>query len=462
MDPDFLKKLAELTAALRGGLTANPFDELQKRATQFGEGVGLQMEHDRAQAGYAAAHPQSERAQRERIANAATMALQLGKGEKPILIPAIKTLDGKIVDGITHAHAYMEAGLIEPLPAKLEGYTDPSTSKFYTRQAAEKLMKAWMSPSVKAQMAERSRQAGKDMGMTTEDLNGKLYANRGTKADEPMTLADMERIMAKKNKGKAALDSVVSKLPAALQGKSFKNDVDKRIRGALFEKSLRDERAARKAEATAAQKANATDYNLTKEDRAALRRGDKQRSTGIAQDSVASFAPRLISELKENGGFTVHPQTGEPVTSGYAVGGGNSAGALLKVPVAELTPEKFDKWLHENRSKFPADAALGGWIDNGDVYIEPSTQVADLNAAQRLGNERGEKAIWDHANKSEIPLKLGKAEAVAKAQDEYNDILQKWSQVWGQRESVKQELLSHHTAALDQLIKAIKNPDYGH
>lgn len=458
MDPDFLKKLAELTAALRGGLTANPFDELQKRATQFGEGVGLQMEHDRAQAGYAAAHPQSERAQRERIANAATMALQLGKGEKPILIPAIKTLDGKIVDGITHAHAYMEAGLTEPLPAKLEGYTDPSTSKFYTRQAAEKLMKAWMSPSVKAQMAERSRQAGKDMGMTTEDLNGKLYANRGTKADEPMTLADMERIMAKKNKGKAALDSVVSKLPAALQGKSFKNDVDKRIRGALFEKSLRDERAARESEAAAAQKANATDYNLTKEDRAALRRGDKQRSTGIAQDSVASFAPRLISELKQNGGFTVHPQTGEPVTSGYAVGGGNSAGALLKVPVAELTPERLDRWLQKNRSWFPADAALGGWIDNGTAYIEPSTQVADINAAQRLGNERGEKAIWDHANKSEIPLKLAKEEAAAAHQNEFESVLHKWhSALTDYRDLGKQinDAPERHRAAL---MNALENP----
>jgi hypothetical protein len=243
VNPDFLKKLAEITAALRGGLTANPLDELQKRATQFGEGVGYGLEHDRAQASYARAHPESARAQQQMLANSATMALQLGHGEKPILIPAIKTLDGRIVDGITHAHAYMDAGITEPLPPKFEGYTDPSTKKFYTRQAAEKLMKAW-----------------------------------------------------------------------------------------------------------------------------------------------------------------------------------------------------------------------GGWVDNGQVYAEPADQVGDINEAQRLGNERGEKAIWDHANKAEIPLKEGKAEAAATKADDFNSILGKWhTTLAGYRDLGKQlaEAPERHRAAL---LDAEQNP----
>jgi hypothetical protein len=409
VNPDFLKKLAQITAALRGGLVFNPLDELQKRATQYGEGMGLQFEKMAAQAGYAKSHPQSERAQRKMFNNGMQNAFMLMTGkpeaaaEKPILIPAIKTLDGRIVDGITHAHAYMDAGITEPLPPKLEGYTDPTGKKFYTRQAAEKLMKAWMSPSVKAQVAERSRQAGKPMGVTTEDLNGKLYANRGTKADEPITGDEFDKIVEKyrKEKGKgAALDSV------------------------------------------------------------AVRFGPKRTTIGPNDPVPPFWGTRLHDALTKNGGFTIDPQTGADLTSGYSVGGGEKSGVLLKKPLADLKPTELQDFLNANRSKLKPGQAWGGWVDNGHVYVEPADQVTDVNEAQRLGNARGEKAIWDHANKKEIPLKLQKAETAAAASDEFNDVLNKWTSAWAGFKDLGQRISSIHEDNRQDLISALQNPSH--
>lgn len=387
MNPEFLKRLAEITAQLRGGLTQNPLDEMQKRATQFGEGVGLQLEKDRAQAGYAKSHPESARAQQERIVNAAMFALGVLKpGEKPELRAAIKS-HGKVYDDLTHAHAYMRAGvdLSKPTIPKNEGFIDQN-NKWLSRQAAENLMDRWMSKSVKAQMKERSRQAGRPMGMTAEDVNGKLYANRGTNADEPMTLADFDRIMAKK-KGRAAMDSVATKL-------------------------------------------------------------------------APPSAKQLHKLLTENKGFTVDPRTGEAVSSGYAVGGGNQAGILLKKNLAELQPKELQTWLDQNAHKIAPDQALGGWVDDqGVAYIEPSTRVSDLNEAQRLGNERGEKAIWDHANKADIPLKAQKADAAAEKTNEVNDVLNRWHAVFNDYRKTGDEVRSFPDERRKSLANALRQHD---
>lgn len=385
MNPELLKKLQELTASLRGGLVFNPLDELQKRATQTGEDFGYGLEKQHAQAGYAKAYPESQRAQSEMFSNMAMLALGIKAGEKPSLVPAIKTLDGKIVDGITHSHAYMDAGITEALPAKHEGYVDLAKGKFYTRQAAEKLMENFMSKSVKAQVAERSRQAGKDMGITTEDLNGKLYANRGTRADPPMTLEDMDRNVA--------------------------------------------EAKARKAK-------------------------------GAAMDSAVTLGSRLHDELSKNGGFTIDPKTGEPLTSGYSVGGGEKSGVLLKKSLADLKPNELQSFLDANKNKLLPGQAWGGWADNGTAYIEPADQITDLNAAQRLGNERGEKAIWDHASKSEIPLKAAQREAEAAHADEFASVMHKWHSVWGDLQNTAHDITNLNQERRASLLAALRTPDF--
>ena len=387
MNPEILKYLQQLTASLRGGLVFNPLTEIQKRATQFGEGVGTDLEKNRAQASYARAHPESSRAQQEMMTNAATMALSLGAGgegagEKPTLRAAIKVPGRGIVEGTTHGEAYAKAGIYDPLPPRNEGFIDQN-NKYYTRQSAEKLMDKWLSPAVKGQIAQRKHFTGTDTGITTEDVTGKLYKNYGTQADPSITADEFNDIVARAKKGRAAMDS------------------------------------------------------------------------------VASFAPQVIKQLQENGGFTVHPQTGEPVASGYAVGGGNQSGALLKVPVAELTPERLDRWLAKNRSKFPKNANLGGWVDeHGVAHIKPSENVADLNEAQRLGNSRDQISIWDHANNAEIPLKRGKAEAAAKAENEFQDTLNKWRSAWTGFQDVGEQVRQAPEQHRLEVKDALENPSH--
>jgi hypothetical protein len=536
VNPDFLKKLAQITAALRGGLVFNPLDELQKRATQYGEGMGLQFEKMAAQAGYAKSHPQSERAQRKMFNNGMQNAFMLMTGkpeaaaEKPILIPAIKTLDGRIVDGITHAHAYMDAGITEPLPPKLEGYTDPTGKKFYTRQAAEKLMKAWMSPSVKAQVAERSRQAGKPMGVTTEDLNGKLYANRGTKADEPITGDEFDKIVEKyrREKGKgAALDSVAVRFgpkrttigpndpygemtPPTPSGKPDVTPQETVSKAAIRfpDGTIIDGRT----HLDAAQEASLNGYGLEDAEDGFLTSSGRflnrweaydlaEKSNQVAPGSMPRLGSEVLTEngnakpaenwlaphisvgpkrttigpndpippfwgtrlhdaLTKNGGFTIDPQTGADLTSGYSVGGGEKSGVLLKKPLADLKPTELQDFLNANRSKLKPGQAWGGWVDNGHVYVEPADQVTDVNEAQRLGNARGEKAIWDHANKKEIPLKLQKAETAAATSDEFNDVLNKWTSAWAGFKDLGQRISSIHEDNRQDLISALQNPSH--
>lgn len=489
MNPDFLKKLAEITAHLRRGITLNgdPLGELQKRAKQAGEDFGYGLEKQHAQAGYAKAHPESRRAQEEMLTNGAVLALSMGTGERPTLVPAIKTLEGKVVDGITHAHAYGEAGITTPLPPKYEGYTDPS-GKFYTRQAAEKLMKNWMSPSVKAQVAERSRHAGKDMGITTEDLNGKLYANRGTRADAPMTLEDMDRIVAesKKRKG-AAMDSVPAfterVISAALRandgkifsapthGEAFNAAESQGYSADSFDNLSRSSMAASNGFVTNKGRfvSRKEAYKLAKNANA-IEGPDAQTSDNYWKDRLAAenFSPdpnqvsgdALFRDLHDKGGFTYDASTWQPVSTGYSVGGGNKSGVILKTPLSELTPDHLAEFLKKNKDKIAPGQAWGGWVDNGHAYIEPADQVADLNAAQRLGNERGEKAIWDHANKSEIPLKAAKRDAEAAQRDQWSVTMDKWRSVWGDFENVGNDIKNLGQERRASLLAALRTPDF--
>jgi hypothetical protein len=438
MNPDFLEKLQQITAALRGGLLFNPLDELQKRATQYGEGVGTQLEHDRAQAGYARSHPESMRAQQERVNNAVVLALQMGAGgeglaERPQLAAAIKTPEGKIVDDVTHAHAYMRAGITDPLPAKMEGFTDKNVpNSYYTRQQAEKLMKSWTSQAVKNQMATRSQQAGRDMGMTTEDVNGKLYANRGTKADEPMTLDDLNRIMAKKKR--AALDSVAVAVAHPLADAV-------RAEGKVF---------------------NRGDNEATIFFRGKQYHGADNGSTSAYQDalstiphSVAPSAKPLLESLKKNGGFTVDPQTGESVTSGYSVGGGEKNGILLNKPLADLNEASLQAFLNANHDKLPKGSKWGGWVDEkGNAYIEPADIHTDLNLAQRVGNDRGEKALYDLGAGKEIPLKAGKLDQA----NEWRDTWNKWQSAIKDVNDLQPQLRDIADERAKALAEAYRNP----
>jgi len=349
MNPDIFKAIHEFLAAW-----TKP-SELETRAQKIGEDFGLQLEKNKAQAGYARAHPESMRAQIEQIANAAALALGMGKNEGPPLrSSAIRTGPKSWVEGGSHFDAMLKAGLD---PAKIrpqdEGFVTRE-GKFVSREKGMAMMAKYMSAPVKAQIATRAEQSGKAPSLTSEDLKGKLYANRGTKAAPPITgrgndLSPEEQLAAARERQKKIWDSLDSVVTHMHEGRTYRpSDV--------------------------------SPFNGT----------------------------WLHSLLKGNGGFTVDGSLRQkPVTSGFSVGAGSEPGhVLLKMPMKDLTPTKLQNFLNTHQD-FLRGKPLGGWVDDqGVAYIEPITIVKDEATARKLGAQRGEKAIYDLGAKKEIPMKL--------------------------------------------------------
>jgi len=355
MNPDIFKAIHEFLSAW-----TKP-SELETRAQKIGEDFGLQMEKNRAQAGYAKAHPESDRAQIEMIANAAALALGLAKGGEaegsPIRSAAIRLPNGKYAEANTHFEAFMKSGA-DPatIKPKDEGFMTQD-GKFVSRQKAYKMMDKFMSQPVKAQIATRAEQAGKDVGMTAEDLKGRLYPNRGTKAAAPITGAD---------RGYQEV-SPEDRLAAA------------RARQKKIWDALGDSVVTHVGE------------------------GRTYRPSDVSPYSNGEW---LHSLLKSNGGFTVDASLRrKPITSGFSVGAGNEPGhVLLKMPMKDLTPTKIQNFVNTHWDLLRGKP-LGGWVDDqGVAYIEPITIVQDEATARKLGAQRGEKAIYDLGNKKEIPM----------------------------------------------------------
>jgi hypothetical protein len=88
-----INRVARVNKAVRKALPlTGPLQQLEEGATKFGETTGYDLEAKRAQAGYAKAHPESQRAQQEQIVNTAMLALQFGTGGAGEALPAKRAL----------------------------------------------------------------------------------------------------------------------------------------------------------------------------------------------------------------------------------------------------------------------------------------------------------------------------------------------------------------------------------
>jgi hypothetical protein len=111
---------------------------------------------------------------------------------------------------------------------------------------------------------------------------------------------------------------------------------------------------------------------------------------------------KATGQLKETGGFTVHPITGTSPTSGYMVA--TVPGAEIKVD--SLTENKLSGFIQKNTENFKKDSKLhaGGWYNkkDGKIYLDLSTNETDLGTAKSLAKKYKQIAIWDVTNKLEI------------------------------------------------------------
>ncbi len=127
--------------------------------------------------------------------------------------------------------------------------------------------------------------------------------------------------------------------------------------------------------------------------------GSKSKGKKATTDELVSTATK---QLKETGGFTVHPITGKSPKKGYMVA--TVPGEELKVK--KLTENKLSGFIQKNASNFAKDNKLhvGGWynIDDGKIYLDLSTNVASLPKAKSLAKKYKQISIYDIVNKAEI------------------------------------------------------------
>jgi len=120
---------------------------------------------------------------------------------------------------------------------------------------------------------------------------------------------------------------------------------------------------------------------------------------------VAKVASTLvILGIYEYGG-TVDPQgRSADLTSGYSVGGAVES-LVVQVPkhgfdVLKLLVQVED-WYREATKVRPLEFT-GVWSDAGFMFFDGVNIIQDRDEALRIGNERGQVAIWDFAEVEEV------------------------------------------------------------
>jgi hypothetical protein len=111
---------------------------------------------------------------------------------------------------------------------------------------------------------------------------------------------------------------------------------------------------------------------------------------------------KLILDSLEGG--TV-PLSGDLPTYGYLVGGVVSS--LIFDPSDDLQPgADIDHFVDYVKGPTVAAEYLGWWTDEetGAVYVDASSWHPDVDKATRVGEERGEIAIFDLTTKNSIYL----------------------------------------------------------
>lgn len=94
----------------------------------------------------------------------------------------------------------------------------------------------------------------------------------------------------------------------------------------------------------------------------------------------------IHGKLASDGGFTVNPHSGEPVTSGISVA---PRGNERKTLIVDSTPELLKAYHGENTARFRQGASLGGWRSEDSDYFDtptvyPATPAGHSDSRQQM------------------------------------------------------------------------------
>lgn len=101
---------------------------------------------------------------------------------------------------------------------------------------------------------------------------------------------------------------------------------------------------------------------------------------------------------KEREGFSVSPRTGEAPQHGFMValdGHTHRYPAEILDDPARLHKAIDDMLMSERDSFQGKDMYLGGWVEDGKLWLDPSQNVPDRATAEQLGKERDQVGIFD-------------------------------------------------------------------
>ena len=118
------------------------------------------------------------------------------------------------------------------------------------------------------------------------------------------------------------------------------------------------------------------------------------------QNDISAMAFEIARACATKGGSTICSKTQKDVNRGFAVGFGG-AESMPAVHARELTPE----FLAAVHAASGAGDALGAWIHEGRVFVEPVDVMQDKGCAIQAAHDRGEIAIFDLNTGTEIFVK---------------------------------------------------------
>ena len=119
-------------------------------------------------------------------------------------------------------------------------------------------------------------------------------------------------------------------------------------------------------------------------------------------------ASSILERVRDNGGLSVNMVDGSEPTSGYMVAKGSQYGSIA-TEADFYDPIKGPKILADYMKNNKSDLAtgknyLGLWHNkaDGQVYLDISENIQNVDTARTLGAKRDQISIWDVANFAEI------------------------------------------------------------
>lgn len=99
----------------------------------------------------------------------------------------------------------------------------------------------------------------------------------------------------------------------------------------------------------------------------------------------------LYNEVIENGGFSFNANFESP-TKGYMV---SLVGFEKVIPMENVTPYLLGELFRQYSEQLQDGEYVGAWVDDGQLYLDISSNIQDKNEAVKLGNERNQLGIFD-------------------------------------------------------------------